>query len=45
MTHLPYIVAVYALGLGIPVAFGLGAWRRLGLARRRLAALDPRGPR
>ena len=45
MTHLPYIVAVYALGVGVPVVFGVLAWRRLGVVRRRLAALDPREDR
>lgn len=42
MTHLPYIAAVYALGAGVPVVFGILAWRRLGAARRRLLAIDPR---
>ena len=45
MTHLGYIVVAYALGIGIPVAFGFGAFRRLGVARRRLAAIDPRAAR
>ena len=42
MTHLPFIVTCYSLGIGVPVLFALHAWRRLGVARRRLAALDPR---
>lgn len=42
MTHLPYITAVYALGVGVPLAFGVLAWRRLGQARRKLLAVDPR---
>jgi cytochrome c biogenesis protein CcdA len=42
MTHLPYIVASYALGIGIPAVLGMLAWRRLALARRRLSAVDPR---
>lgn len=42
MTHLPYVAASYALGVAVPVAFALAAFLRLGLARRRLAALDPR---
>ena len=42
MTHLPYIAAVYALGAGVPVAFGILAWLRLGKARRKLLAIDPR---
>jgi len=43
MTHLPYIAACFALGVGVPTMFALTAWRRLGRARRRLAAVDPRG--
>lgn len=43
MTHLPYIVAAYGLGVGVPVWFGVLSWRRLRLARLRLAAIDPRG--
>ena len=43
MTHLPFIAAAYALGLGVPGVLGLLAMRRLAGARRRLAALDPRG--
>ena len=43
MTHLPYVVACYGLGVAVPLAFAVGAWRRLGQARRRLAAIDPRG--
>ena len=42
MTHLPYIAAVYALGVGVPMVFGILAWRRLGQARRKLLAIDPR---
>ena len=42
MTHLPYIAATYALGLGIPLVLGIGAALRLGRARRMLAAVDPR---
>ncbi len=42
MTHLPFIVAAYALGIGIPLVLGMLAWQRLGRARRRLAAVDPR---
>ncbi len=45
MTHLPFIVTCYALGIGLPVLFAVDAWRRLGVARRRLAVLDTRGPR
>jgi hypothetical protein len=42
MTHLPFIAASYALGLLIPAGFGLSAFLRMGTARRRLAAIDPR---
>ena len=45
MTHLPYIVAVYTLGIAVPVVFGIAAYLRIGAARRRLAAIDPRGER
>jgi len=42
MTHLPYIVPSYALGMLVPLGFGLAAWLRLRGARRKLAAVDPR---
>ncbi len=42
MNHLPYIAGSYALGILIPVGFALSAGLRLGAARRRLAAIDPR---
>ncbi len=42
MTHLPFIVATYALGLAVPTVFAVSAWRRLTQARRRLAVVDPR---
>ncbi len=42
MTHLPFIAASYALGVLIPAGFALSAFLRLGAARRRLAAIDPR---
>ena len=42
MTHLPYIVASYALVVALGGLYGAGAWRRLARARRLLAALDPR---
>jgi hypothetical protein len=45
MTHLPFIVGAYALGILVPVGFAWAAFMRLGIARRRLAAIDPRGPR
>ena len=42
MTHLGFIAASYALAILVPAAFALSASRRLALARRRLAAIDPR---
>ncbi|MGA3402361.1 MAG: hypothetical protein ABSC95_24390 [Acetobacteraceae bacterium] len=42
MTHLPFIAGSYALGILIPAGFALAAFLRLGTARRRLAAIDPR---
>jgi hypothetical protein len=42
MTHLGFIVTAYALCIGVPVLFALSAIRRLALAQRRLAAIDPR---
>ena len=42
MTHLPYIVAAYALGLLIPGTFAVAAFLRMRSAQRRLAAIDPR---
>ncbi len=45
MTHLPFIVASYALAVLVLGGFGIGAWVRVGVARRRLAAIDPRRER
>lgn len=42
MTHLPFVVASYILGFGIPLVLALLAWQRLASAKRRLAAVDPR---
>jgi hypothetical protein len=42
MTHLPYIVAAYALGVLIPATFAVSAYLRVRTAQRRLAAIDPR---
>ena len=42
MTHLPYIIVCYALGLGVPVVFALGARQRLSRAQARLAVLEVR---
>ncbi len=43
MTHLPFVAASYALGLGVPLVLGALAWQRLARARRMLAAVDLRG--
>jgi len=45
MTHLPFILGAYALGILVPAGFAWGAVLRLGIARRRLGAIDPRGVR
>ncbi len=45
MTHLGFIAASYALAVLVPVVLGLDAARRVATARRRLAAIDPRGER
>ena len=42
MTHLPFIGAAYALGVGVPAVLAVLSWRRLRLAQRRLAVIDPR---
>ena len=42
MTHLPYVSAAYALGVGVPLVLALLSWRRLKLAQKRLAVIDPR---
>jgi hypothetical protein len=42
MTHLAFIVPAYALGILLPLGFALDAFRRTSVARRQLAAIDPR---
>jgi hypothetical protein len=42
MNHLPFIAGSYALGVLVPAGFALAAFLRMGTARRRLAAIDPR---
>jgi len=42
VTHLPFIIAAYALGIAIPAVLAVDAWLRVGSARRRLDAIDPR---
>ncbi len=43
MTHLAYIIPAYALALLVLLGFSGAAWARMRRARRRLAAVDPRG--
>jgi hypothetical protein len=45
VTHWPFIVAAYVLGVLIPLVFGMSAFTRMGAARRRLALIDPRAHR
>lgn len=45
MTHLPFVAASYALGVLVPVVFAILAFTRMGAARRKLAAIDPRASR
>ncbi len=45
MTHLGFVAASYAIAILVPAGFAVAAARRLSLARRRLAAIDPRGLR
>ena len=45
MTHLPFVAASYALGVLVPLVLGVLAFTRMGAARRKLAAIDPRGQR
>jgi cytochrome c biogenesis protein CcdA len=42
VTHLPFILAAYALGISLPVWLAVDATLRLGRARRRLAAVETR---
>jgi hypothetical protein len=42
MNHLFFIAASYGLGVIVPAGFGIAAFVRMGAARRRLAAIDPR---
>ena len=45
MTHLPFIATSYVLGVLVPLVFGVLAFARMGAARRKLAAIDPRTQR
>jgi hypothetical protein len=42
MTHLPYIVSAYTLGVLIPASFAVAAFLRMRAAQRRLAATGRR---
>ncbi len=42
MTHLPFIVGSYVIAVGLPVIYAVMTMRRLRIARKRLAVLDPR---
>jgi hypothetical protein len=42
MTHLPYVVAAYVLGVVMPLSLAVSAFLRMRSARRRLVAIDPR---
>jgi cytochrome oxidase assembly protein ShyY1 len=42
VTHLPYIISAYGLGVLVPIVFAIDAWLRVRSAKRRLAAIDPR---
>lgn len=45
MSHIPYIAAAYIIALSVPLYFAVSAAFRLRTAKRRLAAIDPRGAR
>ena len=45
MTHLPYILAAYAVAIGVPLAFSVEALIRVRSVRRRLQAIDTRRDR
>jgi hypothetical protein len=43
VTHLTYIIPAYALTALVAGGFALSAWTRMARARKKLAAIDPRG--
>jgi len=45
MTHLTYIIAAYGVAVVVAGWFSVDAWVRMGRARRRLSAIDPRSHR
>jgi cytochrome oxidase assembly protein ShyY1 len=42
MTHLPYIMVAYALGVLVPASYAVAAYLRMRDAKRRLAAIGSR---
>jgi hypothetical protein len=42
MSHLGYVAATYALAVAVVAGLAVDAWLRMGRARRRLEAVDPR---
>ncbi len=44
MTHLPFVAGAYGLTVAVGAWLSVGAALRLRRTRRRLAAVDPRGP-
>lgn len=45
MTHLPYVLAAYAVAIGVPLALSVEALFRVRSVRRRLHAIDTRRER
>jgi hypothetical protein len=45
MSHTMFVALAYGLTVLAAGWLGIGAWRRMGAARRKLAAIDPRGER
>ncbi len=45
MTHLPYIVAAYAIAVAVPLYFAIETYFRTRSASRKLAAIDTRRER
>lgn len=44
-SHTAFIAAAYILAVGVPLLFSLTGVARVRAARRKLAAVDPRGER
>lgn len=45
MTHLPYVLSCYVLGVLVPAGFGIAAVLRMRAVGRKLAAVDRRQAR